>query len=262
MMNAFAVAACVAVALAIVPPVPPSDLVGVCALLDKVVPLPNAEQPTSIELHGAFAVAEGGRGNYCRAPRTGVMRFCLGADAEECVRQWRDLLAQAGTGRVVAFGSRHQMNRDGAVPVRVVAAGEPPGALPPYTTGWGVHVIEHVAHGGPRELLLLPRCLPVELGERGEPQWPEREVVFTCTNCIAADADLRYVFTIETSDGERFASGPVAPGKGLTAWRTQLALQLGETVTWWVHVVGDKVQRAPQDRGTFTAPASAFEKPR
>ncbi len=249
-------------ALAFVPPAPPSEPMGVFALLDKVVLQPNPEQPTSIELHGAFAVAEGGRGNYYRAPRTGVMRFSPGTDADESLRQWRDLAKQAGTGKVVTFGSRHQMNRDGVPPVRVAAAGDAPGTPPPYTTGWGVHVVEHVAYGGPRELMLLPRCLPVELGARGEPQWPEREVVFTCTNCMAGDPDLRYVFTVETSDGERFASGPVAPGKGLTAWRTQLALQLGETVTWWVHVVGDKVGRAPQDRGTFTAPAAAFEKPR
>lgn len=263
MMQAARVIACAVAALALVPPVPPSDPTGVFALLDKVVLRPNAEQPTSVELQGAFAVAEGGRGNYYRAPRTGVLRFSLGEDGPESVRQWRDLLQQAGTGKVVTFASRHQMNRDGAGSVRVLAADEPPGTPPPYTTAWGVHLIDQVGYGPVRELLLLPRCLPVELSnDRENPQWPERELVFSCTNCIAGDADLRYVFTVETSDGDRFASGLVAPGKGLTTWRTWLSLQLGERVTWSVHVVGEKVGRAPQDRGTYTAPAAAFENPR
>ena len=258
MMHIAAVIACLLAAAAIVP-LQPSEPVGVFALLDKVVLLPDAERPASVELHGAFAVAEGGRGQYYRAPCTGVLRFAAGSDAAESAKQWRDLAAQAGKGVVVGFGFRHEMNRDGAAPVRVVAGDEPPGTLPPFTTAMGVHVMESAQWGPIRELLLLPRCLPVELGaERQRPEWPARELVFQCTNCIAGDADLRYVFTVETSDGDRFASGPIAPGKGLTAWRTELALQLGERVSWSVHVVGEKVTRAPQDRGTFVAPAAAF----
>jgi hypothetical protein len=263
MMQAAAVIACAFATLAIVPFPPPSEPTGVFALLDKVVLLPDREQATSVELHGAFAVAEGGRGDYYRAPRTGVLRFTAGADAAESRKQWRDLAQHAGKGTVVAFGFRHEMNADGKVPVRVLAADEAPGTLPPFTTAIGVHVIQNHEWGPVRELLLLPRCLPVEIDpQRRHPEWPSRALVFQCTNCIAGDTDLRYVFTVETSDGDRFASGPVTPGKGLTAWRTDVALQLGERVTWSVQVVGDKVARAPQDRGTFTAPASAFEKQR
>src|SRR5688572_31366475 len=101
MMQAAAVVACGFAALAIVPFPVPSEPTGVFALLDKVVLLPDQAQPTSVELHGAFAVAEGGRGDYYRAPRTGVMRFAAGKDGAESHKPWRDLAQHAGKGTVL-----------------------------------------------------------------------------------------------------------------------------------------------------------------
>lgn len=256
--------ACCVLAVATLPllPAPPSDPVAAYAVLDKVVLLPNAEQPTAVELQGAFALAEGQLGSFYRAPRCGVMHFTSGKDLAAALAQWRDLQRCAGTGKVVVFGSRYEAN-DAAKPRWLV---QPEGAAPPanpvpWSVGLGMQVLENVNYGAARELSLLPRCLPVDLGQERRPaRRPERSVVFTCTNCAASDGDLRYVFTVATSDGERFASPAIAPGKGLTTWTTQLALQVGERVTWSVHVVGSQVERAPVDVAEFVVPAAAVER--
>lgn len=256
-----------AVLLALLAAPPPSDPVGVFAVLDRVVLLPDPTAPTSVELHGAFALAEGGRGAYYRAPVRGLLRFVLGSDAEECVRQWRDLERLAGSGRVVSFASRHQMLGGSATPPQVVPAGVEPqpaqAALPAYTTGWGVHPLEQVEHGPARELLLLPRCEPVtDLGRQEHPSWPERRVTLTCVNAPRSEPGAHYVFLVETSDGERFASGLVPAGDGRTTWKAPMALQVGERVTWSVHVAQPGGARTPQDRSSFVVPAAAVESAR
>jgi hypothetical protein len=240
----------------------PSDPQAVYAVLDQVVLLPNAEQPDSIELHGAFALAEGGRGQYYRAPRIGVLRLGPGKDRTAAIAQWRDLQALAGTGKVVTFGSRYEMLAADAKPWRVQEKTDAaPRELPAWSAGYGLDKPTNVDYGPARALGLLPRCLPVDIGKDRLPaEWPARSVAFSCTNCTAADADLRYQFVVDTSDGERFASELVAPGKGTTTWQTHLALQVGEQVSWTVHVVGKNVDRAPLAAGSFAVPASAVER--
>jgi len=260
-MHSFPIAVLFTAVSAAFVPHPPSDPGGVYAVIDKAVLLPSVAAPTSLELHGAFALAEGPRGQYYRAPRAGVLRFGFGKDADACVQQWRAIAAQAGTGAVVWFGSRYEMLGYGAVPPVVLRADEPAGALPAYPTGWDVRVVENVDYGPARELALLPRCLPVDLGnQRQSAERPERRVVFQCSNCKATGDDLRYVFCVETSDGERFASAAIPPGQGTTRWTTDLALQVGETVTWSVHVVGGKDERAPFASDRFVVPAAVVER--
>jgi hypothetical protein len=246
---------------------PPSDPAGVYAVLDQVVLLPDERAPTGVELHGAFALAEGGRGEYYRTPRAGVLRFALGKDADGSRTQWRELREHAGKQRIVTFGSRYELHDQGAHGPRVAAPDEAAteaaarAAPPPFSTGWGVRVLENVDYGAARELALLPRCLPVDLGTEKRPAHsPLRPVVLSCTNCTASGGELRYVFTVETSDGELHGSGLVAPGKGITTWTTDLALQVGEKVAWSVHVVGGAARRAPVDRGSFVVPAAAVDR--
>lgn len=239
----------------------PSDPTAVYATIDKVVLLPDAAQATSVEVHGAFALAEGRNGNYYRTPGVGVLRFQLGKDAVACRQQWQELARLAGKGSVISFGARWELCGDGAPPLRIDLAGGPARELPTWSTGVGMQVVENVGYGPARELTLLPRCLPVDLGsQKSHPHWPERTVVFACTSCAAEDADLRYVFVAETSDGDRVASGLVAATKGPTTWATPLALQVGETITWSVYVVGSKVERAPIARDTFVVPAAAVDR--
>ena len=253
------VATLLAVAAPVPAPVPaplPSDPIGVFALLDKVVMKPNAEQPNEVELHGAFAVAEGSRGDYYRAPRRGVLRFTAGKKPEEAATQWRELQKHAGTGICVALSSRWEQHVP-QNPLRVAAAGEPALAPVPFGPALGVTVVQNVHYGAVRELELLPRCLETTLAAPGRTEWPYQKVELACENCIAKDKDLSYVFEVETSDGEWFASGLVPAGEGKTSWTTGLALQAGEKVTWSVRVVAKGVERAPFDSRSCFVPVAA-----
>lgn len=239
----------------------PSDPVGVFAVLDKVVLKPNAEQPTECELHGAFAVAEGRNGEYYRSPQRGVLRFKPGAKPDEAARQWRELQQKAGSGEVIAFSSRWEQFAEDTAPLLVVGADDPAPPAATYGSAMGLQKVSRDGYGPIKALALLPRCEPVgEVAVSGEARWPARQLTLTCRNCAATDPGLAYVFEVQTSDGERFASGAIAPGKDTTSWTTFLALQPGEKVTWSVHVVGEKVDRAPFDSATFTAVAA--EKPK
>ncbi|MBL8753643.1 MAG: hypothetical protein JNK15_10100 [Planctomycetes bacterium] len=245
-------------AVAFAAAVPPSDPVACYATIDKVVLLPDAQQPTQVELHGAFALAEGVSGSFYRAPERGVLRAKLGADADATRAQWRDLARVAGTGEVVAFGSRYESLDAKSAPWRVVAADAPAGELAPWPSGYGLTRTRGIDHGPVRHLQLLPVCLPVDLGEAvASPNRPARPVVFTATNVLSDRTDLHYVFTCTSSDGDRHASGLVSPGKGITTWTIPLALQVGEVVTWTVHVVGAAIEDAPVAVGTFTVPAKS-----
>ena len=235
---------------------PPSEPSGVYAILDKVVMKPNAEQPTEVELHGAFAVAEGSRGSYYRAARRGVLRFSAGKKPEDAVALWRELMKHAGSGVCVAFSTRWEQFVP-QNPLRVAAPNEPAGPPVPYGCGMGVTVMQNAHYGSVRELELLPRCLETTLPAPGRTEYPCQQVAFACENCIAKDKDLFYVFEVETSDGERFASGLVPAGEGKTSWTAGLALQAGEKVTWSVHVVGKGVERAPFDSRSCFVPVAA-----
>jgi hypothetical protein len=259
---------CAVATLVAVLPVPsgpaaplPSDPVGVFAVIDKVVLKPNAEKPTECELHGAFAVAEGRHGDYYRSPRRGVLRFKPGEKPDEAAAQWRELQKKAGSGEVLAFSSRWEQFADGTAPVLVVGEGDPAPAPATYGAAIGLQKVSRDGYGPIRELSLLPRCEPVgEVAVAADARWPAKQVTFTCRNCAAAEPALAYVFEVQTSDGERFASGAVAAGKETTSWTTSLALQPGEKVTWSVHVVGEKIERAPFDTATFTVAADKAPK--
>lgn len=249
---------CAAAALFVLssPNTPVSEPTGVFAIIDKVILKPDAEKPTEIELHGAFAVAAGGRGDCYRAARAGVLRFALGKGPEESVKQWREMQKHAGTGAILAFSSRYEQNARGAAPVRVVDASATPGPLPPYGCEFGLHRLDGANWGPLRELSLLPRCEEARVEEAERPAWLPRLVTLSCRNCTAADTDLTYVFEVQTSTGDRFASPTIPAGAGKTSWKTEIFLEPGETATWSVHVTGPKVERAPCDTATLAVPAA------
>ena len=84
-----------------------SDPVGIYALVDKVVFEPNETSPERVQVRGAFAIAEGYGYTYKKAER-GYLYYKLNADkANACRNEWSDLKSVAGTGQIVAFGSRY-----------------------------------------------------------------------------------------------------------------------------------------------------------
>jgi len=84
-----------------------SDPVGVYAVVDKVVLEPSEANPERIQVWGAFAIAEGYGYTYKKAER-GYLYYKLNPDKSvACRNEWADLKAVAGTGQIVAFGSRY-----------------------------------------------------------------------------------------------------------------------------------------------------------
>ena len=84
-----------------------SDPIGVYALVDKVVFEPNETNPERVQILGAFAIAEGYGYTYKKAER-GYLYYKVNPDKPKaCRNEWADLKAVAGTGQIVAFGSRY-----------------------------------------------------------------------------------------------------------------------------------------------------------
>jgi hypothetical protein len=113
-------------------PAAASDPVGIYAFVDKVVFEPSDAAPERVQVWGGFALAQG-RGDTYDAARRGYMYFKLRPDQEEVSRkEWADLKDVAGTGQIVAFGSRHDPK--GTV--------RQPNAKPenpdPHPKGWGL----------------------------------------------------------------------------------------------------------------------------
>jgi len=83
-----------------------SDPVGIYALVDKVVLEPTESNPERIQVWGAFAIAEGSGYSYKNAER-GYLYYKLNPEKSgACRNEWSDLKTVAGTGQIVAFGSR------------------------------------------------------------------------------------------------------------------------------------------------------------
>jgi len=84
-----------------------SDPVGIYALVDKVVLEPNTTNPERIQIWGAFAVAEGSGYTYKSAERGYLYYKSNPENPTACRNEWNDLKSVAGTGQIVAFGSRY-----------------------------------------------------------------------------------------------------------------------------------------------------------
>jgi len=91
-----------------------SEIVGIYALVDRVVFEPNEQSPYRIQVWGAFSTSRNPeaakRGYlYFRPPNTPEFQ-------EAALKEWRDLKAVAGSGQAVAFGQQYFF-----VPQRAVA---------------------------------------------------------------------------------------------------------------------------------------------
>ncbi|MEZ5966877.1 MAG: hypothetical protein R3F56_23760 [Planctomycetota bacterium] len=227
---------------------PPSDPVGVYGIVDAVELLPNPDAPTSVKLRGAFALGIG-MGDFYTTPAYGCLLFVPDDKPEECIKQWRELATLAGKNEVIGFSSRH-----GQADVRLLAA-EESGDPGKYSTWMGLQRMQGIDYGPVAQLRLLPKPMtPLATDAPTAPDIKRRQarpLTFTAGNCLAAQADLRYVFGVETSAGERLASTPIEPGKTTTSWTVPLALLPGDRVTWRVHVVGAGAESAPVATAEF-----------
>jgi hypothetical protein len=78
-----------------------------CVLGDRVVLQPNADAPDTIQIFGIFSIAVPNDPNDYRPAARGYLYFNPGKDAAAARREWSDLKTVAGTGQLVAFGSRY-----------------------------------------------------------------------------------------------------------------------------------------------------------
>jgi hypothetical protein len=84
-----------------------SDQTGIYARVDKVVLEPDGTAPERIQVWGAFALArKEDRNTYDSAQRGYLYFSCKPGKEEICRKEWADLKAIAGTGKVVGFGGR------------------------------------------------------------------------------------------------------------------------------------------------------------
>jgi hypothetical protein len=105
--NRWVWAVCVMVALA-VPALRASDMVGVYALIDRVVLEPTDTGAVRVQLWGAFALADRKDGSNYQEPAKGYLYYSCPAGKEQtCRNEWADLKALAGTKVAAGFGGRY-----------------------------------------------------------------------------------------------------------------------------------------------------------
>jgi len=105
-----------------------SDPVGAYAIVDKVVLQPNATEPTSVQIFGAFSFAvrraadfsqpwptgsfgTASTGDVYAAVQKGYLYYtCAKGKDAGCRNEWADLTSVAGKQEIVGFGSRQGMS--------------------------------------------------------------------------------------------------------------------------------------------------------
>ncbi len=94
-----------------------SDIVGVYSLISSVTIEPSADHPQRILISGVFAMSKPKPeffGDDYLPPQRGFLYFSLPIDpakAEMVLKEWNDIKAVAGTGKVIAFGGRAQFRQ-------------------------------------------------------------------------------------------------------------------------------------------------------
>lgn len=113
-----------------------SDRVAVYGKVDRVVLEPGADAPERIQLWGVFSVAVPKNPNDYRPAARGYLYFTLSNNRDAARREWADLKAVAGSGQIVAFGSRWEG------PPRLRPSTETPASPDPYAVDAGVTKVQ------------------------------------------------------------------------------------------------------------------------
>jgi len=116
-----------------------SEMVGIFALIDRVVMEPDTQAPERIQLWGVFSTDRN-----TTNPTKGYMYYKLPSSQVETARkEWADLKRSAGTGKVLSFGSRFftvpgEADKYYATLARVRLAEEKPKNPDDYPLNFGV----------------------------------------------------------------------------------------------------------------------------
>jgi hypothetical protein len=86
-----------------------SDMVGVYAVIEKVVLEPSDSTPQRVQIWGAFALSDQKSGStYGPAQRGYLYYTCPAGQETTCRKEWADLGAVAGKDTGVGFGARYK----------------------------------------------------------------------------------------------------------------------------------------------------------
>jgi hypothetical protein len=86
-----------------------SDMVGVYAVVEKVVLEPSDAAPQRAQIWGAFALADQKPGSTYGAAQRGYLYYeCPAGRETVCRKEWEDLKTVAGKDTGVGFGARYK----------------------------------------------------------------------------------------------------------------------------------------------------------
>src|SRR5258705_4942404 len=110
-----------------------SDMVGVYAVIEKVVLEPSEAAPQRVQIWGAFALSDQKSGStYGPAQRGYLYYMCPAGQDTTCRKEWADLKAVAGKDTGVGFCARYKETG------RIRKAGEKPSSPDAYPIRPGV----------------------------------------------------------------------------------------------------------------------------
>jgi len=110
-----------------------SDMVGVYAVVEKILLEPSDAAPQRIQIWGAFALSDQKSGSNYGAAQRGYLYYSCPAGRETvCRREWADLKSEAGKDTGVGFGARYKPTG------RIRKADEPPASPDEYPIQMGV----------------------------------------------------------------------------------------------------------------------------
>ena len=125
-----------------------SDRTAVYARVDRVVLEPTGDAPDTIQIWGVFSTALPNNPNDYRPAGRGYLYYRLPSNRDVARREWADLKQLAGSGQLVAFGSRWE----GTPKLR--AADEPPANPDVYSVNTGLVKVQGRTDYAPIRALL------------------------------------------------------------------------------------------------------------
>jgi hypothetical protein len=208
-----------------------SDPVGGYLIVDRVVLVPSTT-PTTIQVWGSFVLATQ-RDKLYGSPQRGYLYYKAPRGKEQlCRREWNDLKKAAGTGQVIAFGSRHDLKALGKV--RKPAMSPEPEKPDIYPLGAGLVKCRADSDYEPiRDLLTLPAPQSPDEGDLA----PPGEVTLVVRNILDRNRPrVKYVFELQGPSGDK-EEATVEAGDKQTSWVPRMKLKAGEKYTWRVRAV-------------------------
>ena len=119
-----------------------SDMVGVYAVVEKVILEPNDNAPDRIQVWGAFALAEGSGSTYGAGQRGYLYYSCPSGRESICRNEWSDLKSVAGKNTPIGFGMRYKPTG------RIRKADEKVASPDPYPIEMGITKVDNPADRG------------------------------------------------------------------------------------------------------------------